>query len=117
MTCEERLRQLEDENLLLKEALGMTYQPEKKFKLSPMEAKVVGIIARNQQGASTERLMTAVYAHTDEPGSLNAMKVRISNARKKLRPFGIEIKSYHGLGYWMERDSRQKALINPCWLP
>lgn len=97
---EARVQVLEDENLLLREALGMTWDSPREWKLTPMEAKFTGILMRVQI-APRERLMTALYAHTADPPNDQIIPIMASHIRHKIRPFGLDIRCQKGSGYYL----------------
>lgn len=101
-----RIEELEDENTMLREALGLTFWGDPTWPLSKSERKLLGVLSRVQV-ASQERLMTALYADTNDPPADKVIMVRITNIRRKLKPYGIEIKNRWGQGYWLTPESRE----------
>lgn len=101
---------LRDENEMLKEALGMSAPATREWGLSPRENQTLGIIAKRPEGASHERLFSALYGAKNDPPGEKIIHVTISHMRRKLRPYGIQINTNWGVGYWMDEDSRQKVL-------
>jgi two-component system cell cycle response regulator CtrA len=64
--------------------------------------------------ATKEAIMAALYWDKDEPGELKMIDVLVSRIRKKLRPFGIDIKTHWGRGFYLPTEvrSRYRAPIN-----
>lgn len=101
---------LEEENQVLRDALGMTAVIRPEWGLSSTQQQILGIIAKRPEGVSHERLWTALYGMRDDPPIAKVINVTISHMRRKLRPYGIQINNNWGVGYWMEEESRLKVL-------
>ncbi|WP_035900398.1 helix-turn-helix domain-containing protein [Labrenzia sp. DG1229] len=106
---------LEAENLLLRERI---YQLEDAlFAETPLppdwgltvsEERVVACLLSRPQ-ATKDAIMAALYRNDgkDEP-ELKIVDVFVCKARKKLAPFGIEIKTVWGRGYMIDASVRVK---------
>src|SRR5215472_9340353 len=81
--------------------------------LTHAERQLLGILIRRRR-VTKDQLMTALYCHRpdNEPGA-KIIDTYICKIRKKLKPYGIEIKTLWCAGYEMPLDSieRVKAMI------
>lgn len=73
--------------------------------LSPTMQQFVRIVAR-KPGISLKEAVSLVYQNVPNGGPMGAEKVLVvllSNQRRRLIPFGFQIKSRPWSGYWLER--------------
>lgn len=110
-----RLEKLEEEVERLREQnayLSSVLTPPMKFpfalRLSPALDTMLRTIAGHDY-ASEEMLNAALDWDKDEPNGGRVAHVHVSRLRKKLKPFGIDIKNSHGVGYFIEPEAK-KAL-------
>jgi two-component system OmpR family response regulator len=61
------------------------------------------LLLRAGRVVSKENIVSHLYGWGDEVG-LNAIEVYVYRIRKKLEPFGCEIRTVRGMGYLMERS-------------
>lgn len=108
MTDAERIQALEDENLLLREALGLTYEPPICLGLTGYESRVVGMLLAAKGVAPYGRLMTGLYAHTPDAAGNEALPVFVTRARHKLRRFGADIVNHPGIGCSLTDETRAR---------
>lgn len=111
-----RLEALEAENDELRERVASLMRVlraehivlPREWRLSPVEAKLFGaLLAR--AAASKDMIMAALYGdRIDDEPDIGAVNVIIHNSRKKLKPFGIEIRSIHGYGYELPPEQRAR---------
>ena len=102
----ERIRQLEALHF------NAGWAPPDEIGLTAKEATIVAVLVGREGVVTTEQLMHALYAlRPDEPPQVKIIDVFVCKARKKLKPFGIEIRTHWGAGYSMPAES-QAALIN-----
>lgn len=113
-----RLRVVETENEELRERIarleaelwGLAPMPVE-LRLTGKEEKVLGCLMQRPE-ASRDAIMLALYGNApsgdDEP-EIKIVDVFVFNVRKKLKPFGIEIGTHWGHGYFL--DAKAKAAI------
>jgi hypothetical protein len=89
----ERVRELEA-------ALGLVDPALIKLDLSPALRKIMGLMMQLPH-------VTPVMIE-ERLGIATTAKVAIHRLRHKLKPHGIEIKSRHCVGYWLEPDMKDK---------
>jgi hypothetical protein len=79
------------------------------WKLSPLQAKVMGVLLRGNS-VTVNRLVEIIYAHSDEPDTAyQVIVLMITRIRRKLAPFGIKINSDRLYGYTLNPPA--KAII------
>lgn len=72
--------------------------------LSPRELAVLELLLlREGRVVSKEQIVNHLYGWGDEVGA-NAIEVYVYRLRRKLEPFGCEIRTVRGMGYLMERS-------------
>lgn len=105
----QRIEALEAENDDLRERLaqmearvfGIGWRPPMEFMLTSKEGAIVATLLAHPEGCSKPQLLDALYAHlpnADEP-EIKIIDVFICKARKKLKPYGLEIETMWGAGY------------------
>ncbi|MEP7061568.1 MAG: response regulator transcription factor [Betaproteobacteria bacterium] len=60
------------------------------------------LIARQGRVVSKEQMIDQLFGFGDEVGS-NAIEVYVHRVRRKLEPFGVEIRTVRGMGYLLDR--------------
>lgn len=115
-----RLEVLERENEMLRariaqleEALFATdsFVAPAAWGLSRLEAQVFGVLLARPL-ARKDTIMQALYAgRAGDPPEDNICDLWICKLRRKLRPFGIEIKTAWGQGWMLEPETR--AALRP----
>jgi DNA-binding response OmpR family regulator len=79
---------------------GLTYQ----------EARLVGCLLQRPV-ATKDALMATLYRNDGrEEADIKIIDVFICKARKKLAPFGIEIRTVWGQGYMIDETTRRRVL-------
>jgi two-component system cell cycle response regulator CtrA len=122
-----RLEALEAENLrlldridMLERALGSDAGPlfPVEFGLTGSEAKVLNLLML-RDAVCKDGFMDAIYrGRGDDEPEVKIIDVFICKLRRKIRPFGVEIKTIWGRGYQMAPDdkARVRALCEPSAL-
>jgi two-component system cell cycle response regulator CtrA len=97
-----RVRQLE-------EAIGIADEPPLVFGLTKNESIMFGVMMNNRSPRK-ETFMPALFSdRIDDAPDIKIVDVWICKMRRKLRPFGIEIKTCWGAGYEMPEASKAIA--------
>ncbi len=109
----DRLRDYESQ---MEEAFGLNLSLPNEFRLTPLEMKIVGLLTR-QSIVSKEMIFAGLYGarnECDQP-DIKTIDVHICKLRRKLSAKDISIKTYHGMGYYVEDDTRTllKSLCVP----
>jgi two-component system, OmpR family, response regulator len=60
------------------------------------------LLARQGRVVSKEQMIDQLFGFGDEVGS-NAIEVYVHRVRRKLEPFGVEIRTVRGMGYLLDR--------------
>jgi two-component system OmpR family response regulator len=80
------------------------YYDEQSIELSARELAVLELLMmREGRVVSKEHMVNHLYGWGDEVGA-NAIEVYVYRIRKKLEPYGCEIRTVRGMGYLMERN-------------
>jgi len=115
MDVERRLEVVEQENLLLRERLAFLEailmectRPAIEWGLTAQETRVFGVLV-NREVATKDAIMAGLYS--DKAGSEGEVEPKIVDVfvckiRKKLKPFGVEIRTVWGQGYTLDPDTR-----------
>jgi two-component system OmpR family response regulator len=83
------------------------FYDKKPLDLSPRELAVLELLLmRAGRVVSKEQLVNHLYGWGDEVAD-NAVEVNVYRLRKKLEPFGCEIRTVRGMGYLMDRSDEQ----------
>lgn len=113
----ERCELLEEENRQLRSIIAdLTGQNEAAdarsvFGFTRAEASVFMVLARCGR-ASYRQLEDAVYSDrklTEILGSEEAIRTHVKRMRRKIRPFGVEVRTVYQFGYSMDDDMRTRA--------
>lgn len=115
MDVERRLEVVEQENLLLRERIAFLeailidcVRLPVEWGLTQQETRVFGTLV-NREVATKDAVMAALYS--DRAGAEGEVEPKIVDVfvckiRKKLKPFGIEIRTVWGQGYALKADIR-----------
>jgi two-component system cell cycle response regulator CtrA len=100
---------LREEIRLLKKALKGADMPPPYFNLTRSEAEMFNVLLNNR-APRVEAFIAAMYStEADEPPGEKILDVWICKMRKKLKPFGIEIKTHWGECWEMPESSKVRA--------
>lgn len=107
--CAENER-LREQVAHLERALGLEYLPPVEWRLTPSEARLFGgLLAREL--LTTDAAMAVLYRDmSKDEADPKIIDVYICKIRKKLEPYGIEIATRWGAGYYLTSEGR--ALVN-----
>lgn len=107
----EEIRQLKEQ---LREALTPHIIPHwAGLRLSPADRFYLALLIKTEGLCPTERMMTAWQIKQDRewharPCTDDAVKVTICRLRKKLKPFGVEISTVLGQGYYLSEENKTR---------
>jgi two-component system cell cycle response regulator CtrA len=111
---------LREENELLKEqiafltaALMGTEPLPLEWKLTETEERLMRVLMAREY-ATKDTILAALYWDKDEPGDEKMIDVLVCRIRKKIKRFGIDIKTHWGRGFYLPTEvrSRYRAPIN-----
>jgi DNA-binding response OmpR family regulator len=101
-TLRDRVRDLEKE-------IGLAAEAPPMFGLTRSEALMFGVLLNNRT-CQVSTFMTALFSlEIDDPPEEKILDVWVCKMRKKLTPYGIEIKTHWGVGYEMPEESKARA--------
>ncbi len=110
------LDRLRDYVSQMEEAFGLNLSLPNEFGLTPLEMKIVGLLTL-QSIVSKEMIFAGLYGsrnECDQP-DIKTIDVHICKLRRKLSAKDISIKTYHGMGYYVEDETR--ALLKTLCVP
>ena len=103
---QDRIEELEEEVRQLRELLAPALKFPPEMRLSPMQERILSAIyARAPAVVAHERVAVAVYPDPDMAPETNSVAVQVSHLRRKLKPYGVEIKNRWGEGLYLDRAS------------
>lgn len=105
----DRISQLED-------AMGMSVLTPIEWRLTMAEQRVFGVLLAREL-ATKAAIMAALYsADGKEEAEIKIVDVFVCKARKKLKPFGVEIETRWGEGYYLTPATKAKvrAMMAPA---
>lgn len=114
---EHLLQALRDENARLREqlaamraALSECPPLPAEWRLTASEARVFAVLVR-RPGPSRSAIMTALYSDRSEADAIDdpaLVAIFVCKIRRKLKPFGIEIRTLRGHGYALDAATRAR---------
>lgn len=102
---------LRDRVVWLEQKVGLDFQIPLELRLTPHEAHCLGVLKQAAGAVTKEAMLSLVYQDRITDGEVPEIKiidVFVYKLRKKLTPWGIEIKTLWGRGYEMPRASKDK---------
>jgi len=101
---------LREQNRQLKEEIGLAAQPPPMFGLTTQESIIFGVLI-SYRAPRKSTFMAALYSDGayDDEAEEKIVDVFICKIRKKLTPFGIEIKTNWGESYEIPEESKARA--------
>lgn len=95
---------------MLEEMAGARFEIPPQFDLKLAEATIFGALLNNQL-VSRQNLLTLIYGlHPQDEPEIKIIDVWICKIRRKMKPYGIEIGTIWGKGFFMPTAS--KAVVN-----
>ena len=77
--------------------------------LSPAETRIVAILAkRSPRVLAKETLREQSKSHILHEPHEKSLDVHICKARRKLKPFGVEIHNSYAFGFYMDKESKKR---------
>ena len=106
---EEENDELRERVRMLQDQLGMAFEAPPQFLLTRAETVIFGLLLKNSL-VRKEMAMSAIYAHLpDEEPEIKIVDVWVCKMRRKLRPYGIEIQTQWGQGYFISAEGKRAA--------
>ncbi len=105
----EEIDQLKEQLRVAKQALLVPKLFPMKWRLTPLETRMLRFLVAREHPVHAERIIEAIYIpYGVQPASYNIVGVCIHRMRKKLKPFGIQIHNEHMVGYYLSKATRAK---------
>jgi two-component system cell cycle response regulator CtrA len=107
---EDELQRAQDRIQTLEEEIGVTYGAPLQFGLTKNEVIMFGVLMKREH-ALKSTFMAALYSdkHEDAIAQEKIIDVWICKMRAKLKPFGVEISTRWGQGYYLTPAAKAKA--------
>lgn len=102
---EQQNERLRDRIAQLEDAAGMNTLTPVEWCLTSSEMRVFGVLMARELATKTA-IMAALYRSDREEPEIKIVDVFVCKARKKLQPFGIEIKTRWGEGYYLDATTK-----------
>jgi DNA-binding response OmpR family regulator len=103
---QDRIEELEEEVRRLREMLAPALKFPLELRLSPMQERILSAIyARAPNIVAHQRIFAAVYPDPDTAPETNSLAVQVSILRRKMKPYGVEIKNRWGDGLYIDKAS------------
>ncbi len=84
------------------------FHDEEPIELSARELAVIELLlSRQGRVVSKEQMIDRLFGFGDDVGT-NAIEVYVHRVRKKLEPFGIDIRTVRGMGYLLDKATSDK---------
>ena len=90
---------------ILEELSGANFEAPPQFCLTRNEAVIFGTLLKQRLVLRTS-LMEALYFHKQDEADIKIVDVWVCKMRKKLKPWGIEIETQWGQGYFLPAASK-----------
>jgi len=85
------------------------FHDEEPIELSARELAVIELLlSRQGRVVSKEQMIDHLFGFGDDVGT-NAIEVYVHRVRKKLEPFGVDIRTVRGMGYLLDKAASDKA--------
>lgn len=115
LTRDDEVSRLRAENQRLKddleafrqEFLGDYIMFPRKWRLTQSEERIFACLLANRR-TTRQQLLTAAYRFGSDEPDTKIIDVYICKIRQKLKPYGIEIMTIWGIGYFIEEPRRKE---------
>lgn len=110
---EETVRQLESE------LYGREWLPPHELALTPAQGRLLAALVKHDRVLSDWVLFSASRGRSCSAEELHGQLIStmLCQIRKKLTPFGVEIRTIKSVGYYLPPDSRARLLSWPAQSP
>ena len=116
MDVDARVEALEAENErlldrieMLEAALGLDVLPPVEWRLTGSEARIFGVLL-TREVATKQALLTALNRlHLADEPEIKIIDVFVCKIRKKLAPYGIEVLTRCGVGYYLDAAGKART--------
>ncbi len=109
---DELVQRLEEENddlrarvKALEELTGVSFEAPPQFRLTRNEAVIFGLLLKGQL-VRRSSMMEELYLHEQDEADIKIVDVWVCKMRRKLKPYGIEIQTQWGQGYFLSPESK-----------
>lgn len=100
--------QLRDRVRELEAMVGISFETPPQFGFTQKESVIFGLLLKQNLVRRTG-MMDALYLHNQDEADIKIVDVFVCKIRKKLRAYGIEIRTQWGEGFYMPPASKAIA--------
>lgn len=93
----------------LEELLGLELEFHPRYNLTTSEAALLGAIAKGNPVCTKDHAYTVLYGMHNDPPEAKILDVFVCKLRRKVRQYGIDIKTVWGRGWYLEDEDRAKV--------
>lgn len=93
---------------MLEELSGVNFEAPPQFGLTKNETVIFGLLLKNKV-VMRSSMMLALYMHKQDEADIKIVDVWVCKIRRKLKPYGIEIGTQWGQGYFLTTDAKALA--------
>ncbi len=90
---------------VLEDLTGVNFESPPQFCFTKAEATILGLLLTNKLVLRTSMMM-ALYSHKQDEAEIKIVDVFVCRMRKKLKPYGIEIGTQWGHGYFITTEHK-----------
>lgn len=87
---------------------GVRFEAPPQFRFTKNEAVIFGMLLKNEL-VLRESMMQMLYLHEQDEAQIKIVDVWVCKMRAKLKPYGIEIQTQWGQGYFLSPASKSAA--------
>lgn len=113
-----RVADLEDELIILKDAIGNSIEIAPQWRLTAQQELLMRLLMKRVSASSeTVGAVAAWKCRSGGPFVQHYAAVLVYYLRKKLDPHGIKIVTQHSVGWLFDRDTKARVIaLNTAWL-
>ena len=111
IALEMRVEWLEGRIQILEDALIGSDLPPVEWRLTPAEARTFGCLMQRDLATKEQLLAASVTDLVDDVREIKIVDVFVCKMRKKLAPFGVEIQTRWGEGYFIDAATKRAVKL------
>lgn len=93
---------------MLEQLAGVNFEAPPQFGFTKNETVIFGLLLKNKL-VRRESMMDALYDHKQDEAEIKIVDVWVCKIRKKVKPYGIDVATQWGQGYFLTAESRAIA--------
>ena len=109
MTPQQQIERLQEENAMLRAALGTDMAFAPRLRLTAAEERLAGLLIK-RRFVSHDTALAALYSDAPDMGNCETIKAFVCRLRRKLAAIGAKIETHYGRGWSMAAASAAALL-------